>query len=50
VLDALQDLYKYQREYSQARNSYILNVVRLNHAVGSLGPEHLQLVNSWLEQ
>jgi outer membrane protein len=49
VLDAMQDLYKYKREYSQARNDYILNSFRLKHAVGTLKPEELKLVNEWLQ-
>ncbi len=49
VLDAEQDLYKYEKEYSEARNNYLLNFVRLNHAVGTLGEEHVRLVNSLLE-
>ncbi len=49
VLDAVQDLYKYRKEYSQARNNYLLNFVRLNHSVGTLGEEHLRVVNSLLE-
>lgn len=49
VLDAMQDLYKYKKEYSQARNDYILNSFRLKHAVGTLKPEELNLVNAWLQ-
>lgn len=48
VLDALQDLYKYKKEYSQARNDYILNSFRLKHAVGTLKAEELTMVNAWL--
>jgi outer membrane protein len=46
VLDAMQDLYKYKKEYSQARNDYILNSLRLKHSVGSLTPEEINFVNS----
>lgn len=49
VLDAMQDLYKYKKEYSQAQNDYILNTFRLKHAVGTLKPEELNLVNAWLQ-
>jgi outer membrane protein len=49
VLDAVQDLYRYKKEYSQARNDYILNSFRLKHAVGTLKPEELNLVNTWLQ-
>lgn len=49
VLDAMQDLFKYKKEYSQARNDYILNTLRLKHAVGALKAEELGLVNTWLQ-
>lgn len=49
VLDAMQDLYNYKKEYSQARNDYILNTFRLKHSVGTLKPEELSLVNTWLQ-
>lgn len=49
VLDAMQDLYRYKREYSQARNDYILNTLRLKHVVGTLKPDELKLVNMWLQ-
>jgi len=49
VLDAVQDLYKYKKEYSQARNDYILNSFRLKHTVGTLNPDELNLVNAWLK-
>jgi len=49
VLDAMQDLYRYKKEYSQARNDYILNSFRLKHTVGTLNPEELNLVNAWLQ-
>jgi outer membrane protein len=49
VLDAMQDLYRYKKEYSQARNDYILNSFRLKHAVGTLKPEELNRVNAGLQ-
>lgn len=49
VLDAMQDLYRYKKEYSQARNDYILNSLRLKHAVGALKADELTLVNGWLQ-
>lgn len=49
VLDAVQDLYIYKKEYSQARNDYILNSIRLKHAVGALKPEELGMLNEWLQ-
>lgn len=50
VLDAMQDLYRYKKEYSQARNDYILNTFRLKHAVGALKPEELAVLNTWLQE
>jgi outer membrane protein len=49
VLDAMQDLYRYKREFSQARNDYILNSFKLKHVVGTLKPDELALVNGWLK-
>lgn len=49
ILDAMQDLYKYKREYSQARTDYIINSLKLKHTVGTLNPEELNLVNAWLQ-
>lgn len=49
VLDAVQDLYKYKKEYSQARTDYILNSLRLKHTVGTLKQEELNVVNAWLQ-
>lgn len=50
VLDAMQDLYRYKKEYSQARTDYILNSFRLKHAVGALKQEDLAVVNTWLQE
>jgi outer membrane protein len=50
VLDAVQDLYKYKKEFSQARNDYILNSIRLKHAVGALKVEELAMVNTWMQE
>lgn len=49
LLDAMQDLYKYKREYSKARNDYILNSLRLKHAVGALKQDELVMLNGWLQ-
>ena len=49
VLDAVQDLYRYKKDYSQARNDYILNSFRLKHAIGALKLEELSLVNALLQ-
>ena len=37
-----------RRNYSQAKYDYILNTLKLKQAAGTLSPEDLQLVNSWL--
>jgi outer membrane protein len=49
VLDAAQDLYKYKREYSQARNDYILNMIKLKHTAGTLGEDDVKQVNALLQ-
>lgn len=49
LLDAMQDLYKYKREYSKARNDYVLNSLRLKHAVGALKQDELVMLNAWLQ-
>lgn len=49
VLDAMQDLYRYKKEYSLARNEFILNSFRLKHVVGALKAEDLNLINTWLQ-
>lgn len=37
-----------QRDYTRARFDYLLNTLRLKQAVGTLSPEDLQQINSWL--
>ena len=49
VLDAAQDLYKYKREYSQARNDYILNMIRLKYVAGTLGEDDVKQIDSLLQ-
>lgn len=48
VLDAQRDLYFAQRDLSQARYDYLLSVLRLKRASGSLSPEDLERLNSLL--
>lgn len=38
-----------KREYARARYDYILNTLRLKQAAGTLAPEDLKEINSWLE-
>lgn len=46
VLDALQDYYRYQKEYAQARSDYIVSIARLKHTAGRLKEEDIQQINS----
>ena len=48
VLVAQRNLFQAQRNYAQARYSYIVNMLRLKQAAGTLSPEDLQEVNRWL--
>ena len=48
VLDAQRDLFRAARDYYAARYEYILNVLRLKQAVGTLDENDLRLVNGWL--
>ena len=48
VLDAQRDLFRARRDLSEARYSYILNVLRLKRAAGTLSEEDLRLVSIWL--
>ena len=38
-----------QRDYARARYDYILNTLRLKQAAGTLAPEDLREINSWLQ-
>ena len=48
VLNAQQDLFGAQRDYSRARYDYIVNSLRLKQAAGSLSEEDLAQVDTWL--
>ena len=48
VLDAERDLYLGKRDYAQARYDYILNIIRLKQAVGTLSQTDVAMVSSWL--
>lgn len=37
-----------RRNYSQAKYDYILDTIRLKQAAGSLSPDDLELINTWL--
>ncbi|MFV1997800.1 MAG: TolC family outer membrane protein [Acidiferrobacterales bacterium] len=49
VLNAQRDLYGSKRDYAQSRYSYLLNLLKLRLAVGSLSPKNLEVANGWLE-
>lgn len=49
VLDAEQLLFAARRDYARARYDYVLNVLRLKQATGTLSEEDVKLVNAWLK-
>jgi len=50
VLLAQRGLFGAKRDYDQARHQYILNILRLKQAAGTLSPTDLQHFNQWLEK
>lgn len=48
VLNVKTVLFRNQRDYSKARYNYVIQTLALKRAAGSLAPEDLRLVNSWL--
>ncbi|MBI2509174.1 MAG: TolC family outer membrane protein [Betaproteobacteria bacterium] len=50
VLNAQQQLFQTRRDLSQAKYNYILSLLRLKAAAGSLAEEDLALVNAWLDK
>lgn len=48
ILDATQDLYKFKREYSQARHDFLLGTMRLRHVAGVLGEGDIARINELL--
>lgn len=49
VLDAERQLYAAVRQYNNARYDYLLNNLQLQLVAGSLSPQHLQAINSYLD-
>ena len=49
VLDAKRDLFRARHELAKARYSYILHLLRLKHAAGTISDDDLRLVSAWLE-
>jgi outer membrane protein len=50
VLDARKNLAQAQTNYARSRYDYILNVIKLKSAAGSLDRRSLEEVNGWLER
>ncbi|MCY4220479.1 MAG: TolC family outer membrane protein, partial [Thiotrichales bacterium] len=48
VLNAQRDLFRARRDLSEARYRYVLDVLRLKRAAGTLSEDDLQLVSIWL--
>lgn len=48
VVEAERGLFESKRDYARARYDYILEILRLKEATGSLSPEDLSIANSWL--
>ena len=50
VLDARRALFLAQTNYARSRYDYIVNVIKLKQAAGTLNPDDLEMVNSWLQR
>ncbi len=50
VLEARRQLFQAETNYARSRYDYIVNVLKLKEAAGTLGGEDLQEVDSWLER
>ena len=48
VLDAQRELFRARRDLSEARYRYVLDVLRLKRAAGTLSEQDLKLVSIWL--
>ncbi|TAM46987.1 MAG: type I secretion protein TolC [Gammaproteobacteria bacterium] len=49
VLDAARDLYRAKRDYAQGRYTYLINLLKLKQAAGTLAEADLAQVNGWLK-
>lgn len=49
VLSVLREQYRAERDYAQARYDYLLNILRLKQAAGTLIKEDVVQINRWLE-
>ncbi len=50
VLDARRRLFEAQRDYARSRYDYLINIVKLKSAVGSMAPADLSSINGFLTQ
>jgi outer membrane protein len=50
VLDSRRRLFEAQTNYARSRYDYIINVLRLRQAAGTLSQEDLEEVNGWLRE
>lgn len=50
VLDARRRLFEAQRDYARSRYDYLINIVKLKSAAGSLAPADLGSINGFLTQ
>jgi outer membrane protein len=50
VLDARRRLYQAQTDYARSRYDYVINVLTLEQAAGSLDASRLMRVNGWLNE
>ena len=50
VLNVRRDLFRAKRDYANARYEYILSSLRLKQAAGTLSPNDLAQINTWLEE
>nr|MCU0935621.1 TolC family protein [Gammaproteobacteria bacterium] len=50
VLNAQQRTFESRRDYKNAQYTYILGTLRLKQAAGTLSPDDLVPINSWLKQ
>jgi outer membrane protein len=49
VLNAQSDLFRAQRDYAQSRYDYVLNLLSLKQAAGTVSAEDMAKVNGWLK-
>lgn len=49
VLSSRSGLFRAQRDYAKSRYDYALSLIRLYRAEGTLSPQHLLVLNGWLE-